>query len=189
MKKILYLALISALFVACSNDAQVDGLELGKGMPIDKHADHFDFPVGAPDAVGYYKAQHFKGKKNHLGEDWNALTGGNTDLGDPIYACANGYVKEVKDYKGGWGNVIRVLHYYNDSIVESLYAHCDTVLVKEKTWIDRGQKIGTIGTAHGQYLAHLHFEMRSDITMGLGNGYSKDSKGYLDPTKFIKKHR
>ena len=189
MKRILYLVLVSSLLFACTNDNHVDALGFAQGMSIEKHADHFDYPVGAPDAEGYYKAQLFKGKKNHLGEDWNAVTGGNTDLGDPIFACANGYVKEVKDYKAGWGNVIRVLHYYNDSIVESLYAHCDTVLVKEKTWVKRGDKIGTIGTAHGIYLAHLHFEMRSDITMDLGNGYSKDSKGYLDPTKFITTHR
>lgn len=32
----------------------------------------FDFPVGAPNAKGYYDLQPF-GKNFHLGEDWNAI--------------------------------------------------------------------------------------------------------------------
>jgi len=50
----------------------------------DHKADHFDFPVGRPDAKGYYNAQGF-GKNAHLGDDWNGTGGGNSDLGDPIY--------------------------------------------------------------------------------------------------------
>lgn len=49
----------------------------------------FDYPVGKPPGNGYYIAQKFQ-ENAHLGEDWNAVTGGNTDLGDPIYAIANG---------------------------------------------------------------------------------------------------
>ncbi|WP_075341524.1 M23 family metallopeptidase [Tenacibaculum agarivorans] len=152
-------------------------------------ANSFDFPVGIPNAKGYYNAQKFQ-KNYHLGDDWNAVTGGNTDLGDPIYTIANGYVKETRDYGGGWGNVIRILHFLpNEKIVESLYAHCDTILTTQDKWITKGTKIGTIGTANGAYYAHLHFEIREDITLPLGNGYSKNSKGYVDPTDFIKKHR
>ncbi|MEM6298728.1 MAG: M23 family metallopeptidase [Bacteroidota bacterium] len=149
----------------------------------------FDFPVGIPDAKGYYIAQKFQ-ENSHLGDDWNAVTGGNSDLGDPIYAVANGYVKVVKNYGGGWGNVIRIIHQQvNGEMVESLYAHCDTVLVKEKQWIKKGAQIGTIGTANGAYLAHLHFEMRSDLELPLGPGYSNETKGYLNPTRFIKANR
>ena len=32
----------------------------------------FDFPVGKPDAVGYYNAQEFT-ENDHLGEDWNGV--------------------------------------------------------------------------------------------------------------------
>jgi len=49
------------------------------------YANRFDFPVGKPDAKGYYNAQIF-GKNNHLGDDWNGANGGNSDLGEPIYA-------------------------------------------------------------------------------------------------------
>ena len=152
-------------------------------------ADAFDFPVGKPDADGYYNAQKFQ-ENNHLGDDWNAVTGGNTDLGNPIYSIANGYVKYADDYGGGWGNVIRIVHKLPDGKkLESLYAHCDTILVKEGEWIDKGSKIGTIGTAHGQYLAHLHFELRDNLALPVGGGYSENTSGYLDPTKFILENR
>lgn len=152
-------------------------------------ADHFDFPVGKPDAEGYYNAQSF-GENNHLGDDWNANTGGNSDLGQPVYSVANGYVTFAKDIRGGWGNVVRVLHRLpDDTYIESLYAHCDTVLVSTGAWVRRGDKIGTIGNAHGLYWAHLHFELRTNTTMGIGGGYSAKQDGYVDPTAFIQQHR
>lgn len=152
-------------------------------------SDGFDFPVGKPDANGYYNAQKFT-QNNHLGDDWNAVTGGNTDLGDPIFACSNGYVKFANNVQGGWGQVIRIIHQFPDGTqVESLYAHCDTILAEQGSWVKRGEKIGTIGTAGGIYYAHLHFEIRTDLTMGIGAGYSSNTNGYLDPTQFIKQHR
>lgn len=149
----------------------------------------FDFPVGKPNAKGYYNAQKF-GKNNHLGDDWNGKGGGNSDLGDPIYAIANGYVVFAENIHGGWGNVIRIVHYINkNKQVESLYAHCDKIMVKQGQYVKKGQQIGTIGTNDGQYYAHLHFEIRSEVGMPIGNGYSKNTKGYLDPTEFIKNNR
>lgn len=148
----------------------------------------FDFPVGKPNAKGYYNAQKF-GENLHLGEDWNGVGGGNSDLGDTIYSVANGYVKFAKDVGSGWGNIIRIDHKLPDGkMVESFYAHCDTIFVKPNTWIKIGTPIGTIGTAHGAWLAHLHFEMRSDLNLPIGPGYSENKKGYINPTKFIKEH-
>lgn len=153
-------------------------------------SDGFDFPVGPPSAKGYYNAQGFR-KNNHLGDDWNGNGGGNSDLGDPIHAIANGYVVSAEEYGPGWGNVIRVIHYMKekDQLVESLYAHCDTMLVKKGTWVKRGQQIGTIGNAHGTYWAHLHLEIRTTVDMDLGGGYSEETKGFTDPTAFIKANR
>lgn len=153
-------------------------------------SDGFDFPVGPPSAKGYYNAQGF-GKNYHLGDDWNGVGGGNSDLGDPIHVIANGYVVEASENGLGWGNVIRVIHYIKekDQLVESLYAHCDTMLVKSGTWVKRGEKIGTIGNAHGTYWAHLHLELRTTVDMDLGGGYSEETKGFTDPTAFIKANR
>lgn len=148
--------------------------------------DGFDFPVGAPDALGYYDAQPF-GDNDHLGNDWNGNGGGDSDLGDPVYAVAAGTVTEATDYAGGWGNVVRIIHPCGEA-VESLYAHLDSIEVPSGAPVVRGQRIGTIGTAGGQYRAHLHFELR-DRWLPLGGGYATDDTGYLDPTEYIRRHR
>ena len=152
----------------------------------------FDYPVGKPNAKGYYNAQAFM-KNNHLGDDWNAVTGGNSDLGDPIYSISNGYVRAAWDAGPGWGNIIRVVHKMPEgnvyNYVEALYAHCDTMQVQKGEFVLKGQQIGTIGNANGAYYAHLHFELRHDLDLPLGGGYSSNTKGYLDPTRFIKNNR
>ena len=155
-------------------------------------SDGFDFPVGIPDAKGYYKALNF-GDKKHLGEDWNGLGGGNTDLGDPVHSTANGLVVFAKEVCCGWGNVVRVVHKVSDDpmqpFVESVYAHLHTVQVEPGDLIRRGTQIGTIGTARGRYPAHLHFEFRDFMGMSLGPGYSENKFGYLDPTGYIEGNR
>jgi len=158
-------------------------------VPPEFIANRFDYPVGKPDAKGYFNAQKF-GKNTHLGDDWNGLGGGNSDLGDPVYAIASGYVTYATDHNASWGNVIRITHYLPDSTqVESLYAHCDEMMVKENQWVSVGDQIGTIGDAHGNWIAHLHLEMRDEVGMPVGAGYGRDTKGYIDPTEFIESHR
>lgn len=147
----------------------------------------FDFPVGAPDARGYYDAQPF-GENAHLGSDWNGVGGGDSDLGDPVYAVARGKVVEVADHGGGWGNVVRIVHHAGGRDVESLYAHLDRVDVVAGAMVLRGQPIGTIGTAGGHYPAHLHFELRRAPGLALGGGYGEPF-GQLDPSAFIRAHR
>lgn len=149
----------------------------------------FDFPVGKPDAKGYYNAQKFT-ENDHLGDDWNGTGGGNSDLGDPIYATANGYVSFSENVGGGWGNVTRITHYIDEhKQVESLYAHCKERFVNEGDYVKKGTLIGTIGTNNGQYWAHLHFEIRNMLNLPIGGGYSSNTEGYLDPTKFINSYR
>lgn len=148
----------------------------------------FDFPVGKPNAQGYYNAQKFQ-ENNHLGDDWNGVGGGNSDLGDPIYAIANGYVTVAKDLEGGWGNVVRIIHLYEGKLYESVYAHCDSIYVEQTKFVTKGDKIATIGNCNGVYYAHLHLEIRNSVDLDIGGGYSTDTTGYLDPTKFINKNR
>ena len=149
----------------------------------------FDFPVGKPDAVGYYNAQEFT-ENHHLGEDWNGIQGGNTDLGDPIYSIANGYVSFAENIGGGWGNVIRITHYINPNRkIESLYAHCDEIFVEEGEFVHKGIQIGTIGNNNDMYLAHLHFEIRDNLDLPVGGGYSTNTSGYINPTEFIMNNR
>jgi murein DD-endopeptidase MepM/ murein hydrolase activator NlpD len=148
--------------------------------------DGFDFPVGPPNGTGYHDNQPF-GVNAHLGNDWDRDGGDDNDLavGDPVYAIAAGRVEQAIDIHGDWGNVVRIVHACR---VESLYAHLDRIDVAPGTIVRRGQRIGTIGTAHGVYFAHLHLELR-DRPLPLGGGYDTDHTGYLDPTAYIRAHR
>ncbi|MBA2542991.1 MAG: M23 family metallopeptidase [Deltaproteobacteria bacterium] len=147
--------------------------------------DGFDFPVGPPDAVGYYDARPFR-VDDHLGNDWNGNGGNDTDLGDPVFAASSGIVVEAVDIGHDWGNIVRIVHGCG---IESLYAHLDRIETSAGAIIKRGQQIGTIGTAGGRYKAHLHFELR-DRPLPLGGGYADETPpGYLDPTAYIRAHR
>jgi hypothetical protein len=156
-------------------------------------ADAFGLPVGLDGTKKYYKERGFR-PNGHLGEDWNGVGGGDTDLGDPVYSTANGLVVYARDFRAGWGNVVIVRHAFLEKgeihYVDSLYGHLDRILVREGQKLDRGQKLGTIGTAHGQYPAHLHFEMRKDIRVGMfRNMFPRDFRTYFDPTQFITAHQ
>lgn len=158
-----------------------------------KTADGFDYPVGKPDAHGYHKARGFT-PGGHLGEDWDGNGGGDTDLGDPVYSVANGIVVFAADCFLGWGNVVIVRHmfYENGQLtgVDSLYGHLDKIMVKPGDTLVRGQQVGTIGTAHGIYPAHLHFEMRKNLNIGMNRmAFAPDFSNYYDPTQFIEAHR
>lgn len=156
-------------------------------------ADGFDFPVGKPDAQGYYKARGFR-SHGHLGEDWDGVRGGDTDLGDPIYSIGDGLVVFARDCHMGWGNVVIVRHSYREGgsvrTVDALYGHLQNMLVRHGQAITRGQKIATMGTAHGLYDAHLHLEIRKNIEIGMSRAaFARDFSNYYDPTQFIETHR
>lgn len=155
-------------------------------------ATHFDFPLGNENGAMAYNAQHFTENK-HLGDDLNGIGGENSDLGDPIYAIADGRVLLARDGGPGWGNIVILLHAYLESgerkYVQSYYGHVQDMLVNPGETVKRGQQIATVGTANGRYLAHLHFEMREFVTPFIGPGYRQDTRGWIDPTKFIEAHR
>src|SRR5207245_9212665 len=156
-------------------------------------SDRFDFPVGRPDAQRYYKARGFQSQE-HPGEDWDGSGGGNTDLGDPIYSISNGVVVFARDCHMGWGNVVIVRHAYREggSIknIDSLYGHLDRIVVPRGQRVARGEQVGTMGTAHGLYDAHLHLEIRKNIEIGMSRAaFACDSSNYYDPSQFILSHR
>lgn len=158
-----------------------------------KLADGFDLPVGKPDARGYYKARGFS-SHGHLGEDWDGVGGGNTDLGDPIYTIGDGVVVFARDCHQGWGNVVIVRHAYREGgavrNADSLYGHLDKILVRRGQAVRRGQQIGTMGTAHGLYDSHLHLELRKNIAIGMSRDkFAQDLSNYYEPSQFILSHR
>lgn len=164
------------------------------------NADFFEFPVGSPSGGGYYIAQEF-GEKNerfrgryHLGEDWNYRGGGDSDYGAPVYSIGRGIVTQVESLGSGWGKILRVCHklsprlreYFEIEYVESIYAHLYDFHVEPGELVETGQWIGSIGDGDGRYIAHLHFEIRSEPGMPLGGGYSHPlPPNYVNPMKFL----
>lgn len=157
-------------------------------------ADGFDNAVGKPDAKGYYIFRGFW-PNVHLGDDLNGNGGGDTDLGDPVYAIADGVVVFSDDYKRRWGNVIIIRHAFRDKggnivMVDSLYGHLDRRQARMYQVVKRGQQIGTIGNCYGIYAAHLHLEIRKNLRIGMNrSSFAKDYSNYYSPKAFIAEHR
>ena len=156
-------------------------------------ADGFDCPVGRDQTKNYYVARGYR-VNGHLGEDWNGEGGGDTDLGDPVFSTAHGIVVFAQDYHLGWGNVVIVRHAWleNEKInyCDSLYGHLNEILTHVGDTVSRGQKIGTIGTNHGMYSAHLHFELRKNIAVGMfRSSFPRDLSVYFVPSQFVSTHR
>lgn len=157
-------------------------------------ADGFDYPVGKPNASGYYKRRGFY-PNAHMGEDWNGNGGGNTDRGDPVFAMGNGLVVYSKSYGSSWGDIVILRHAYREKngrvyYLDSLYAHLEKRTVSEGQIVDRGEVVGTIGTAGGLYVAHLHFEVRKNLAIGpWQSSHSKTYANYHSPTHFIEANR
>ncbi|WP_411826329.1 M23 family metallopeptidase [Luteolibacter sp. AS25] len=187
MHKLLLFVLLASAFLF-SNNSNAERIKL---------ADGFDFPVGKPDASGYYKARGLRLRSpTHFGEDWNGRAGGDSDLGDPVYCIGTGIVTFAHNVRQGWGNVVLIRHAYRDpasgkvKFVDSLYGHLDRIMVKVGQELKRGDQVGTIGSNFGMYPAHLHFEIRHNINIGMQrNAAPSDYANWADPTDFINKYR
>ena len=125
----------------------------------------------------------------HGGADINLKTGGNTDLGEPLLAIADGVVTYVGHGTTGFGNHFFVKHEGAWGTVWSHYAHCDKIFLKEGETVDEGQHIANLGNSGNSSAAHLHFEIRKKA-FGI-NSVAKtraELNDYLyDPIPFIEK--
>lgn len=141
--------------------------------------DHFDFPVGSRLGALTYNAQPFFTNR-HLGDDLNGIGGQNSDLGDPVYAIADGLVTYAGWPSDGWGNVMILQHEMADGgLVQTFYGHLGTMNEPVGSVVRRGEEIGTIGAADGRYLAHLHLEIRRYPTIDVGVGYADSRLGRI----------
>lgn len=162
-------------------------------------ADKFAYPIGKTEFVtkandrkdDWYTARNF-GAGNHLGEDWNKNSGGNTDCGEAVYAAANGTIVYAKNAGVTWGNVVIIEHISRDGAkVQTLYGHLQKI-TNTSGEVKMRQQIGTVGNANGKYSCHLHFELRQEncpMWNRAGVGYSAERRGWLDPSKFIDEQR
>jgi murein DD-endopeptidase MepM/ murein hydrolase activator NlpD len=180
-------------------------------------ADGFDFPFGDANGQGaytdqatgkthqgWYVATRFGEKYSlglHPGEDWNGRGGGNTDLGQPVFAVAQGRVVFAEQCGQPWGNVIVIEHVFYENNeqrrIRSLYAHLQTMKVKRGATVQRRQQIGAIGQDPDRtFGAHLHLELRWDESLAptyWPSSHGKDLRWvrehYAEPSSFIAARR
>jgi murein DD-endopeptidase MepM/ murein hydrolase activator NlpD len=177
----------------------------------------FDFPFGDGDGGGSYQdkatGKRFDGwyiatnfAENyslgiHPGEDWNGNGGGNTDLGQDVFAVANGRVVFAENCGKLWGNVIVLEHVFYENHekkkIRSLYAHLYEIKIREGDRVRKRQLIASIGQDPDKlFNAHLHLELRWDESLEPTYWPTSDHKDilwvkehYTQPSAFIKSHR
>lgn len=204
-----------ALLALASAPAQASPFDrwLRNPYPV---ADGFSFPVGDGEGGGTYTDP--TGRRHdgwyvatrmgdayalgiHTGEDWNGRGGSDTDFGQPVMAIATGKVVVARRFPNPWGGVVMIEHIVLDGHdkrrVRSQYAHLSRLDVREGQIVRRRDVIGAIGKdPAGDYPAHLHLELRSDLALEAtywpsdhGRDLAWIREHYLDPSAFIRAHR
>ena len=102
--------------------------------------------------------------KEHTGIDI-----GNTPLGAPVVAAADGIVTYA-GWLGGYGNCVMINH--GDGVV-TLYGHGNKILTSVNTEVKQGDVIMEVGSTGNSTGPHLHFEVRVN-----GN--------YTNPLSYVK---
>lgn len=116
----------------------------------------FVWPVG-----GLVTQRYWHG---HRAIDVGARTGA------PIVAADSGFVvKASHGWNGGYGRMVMIDH---GNGVVSLYAHMNTIYVRQGENIAKGAQLGTVGNTGRSTGPHLHFEIRH-------NGVARNPFYYL----------
>jgi murein DD-endopeptidase MepM/ murein hydrolase activator NlpD len=89
--------------------------------------------------------------KTHEGIDIAA------DMGEPVFASADGRVEYAGSGLRGYGNVVILRH---DERTTTLYAHNSKLRVKEGELVKGGQTIALLGSTGHSTGPHVHFEIR-----------------------------
>ncbi|MDF2627073.1 MAG: metalloendopeptidase-related protein [Symbiobacteriaceae bacterium] len=90
--------------------------------------------------------------KLHTGVDIGA------NEGAPVAATLDGRVIIVEALPA-YGQIVVIDH---GGKLSSVYAHLSAVLVREGDWVERGARIGKVGSTGAVTGPHLHFEVRQD---------------------------
>lgn len=156
-------------------------------------ATRFDMPLGSEHGALTYNAREFR-MAGHLGDDLNGIGGGNSDLGDAVYAAGAGRVVYAGFPHESWGKMIIIAHRLPEGdeagpVVQTVYAHLQGIRARAGQLVQRGEIIGTVGTAKTAPLAHLHFEVRSGPYVNPGQGYADIPLNRISPQMFVRMHR
>lgn len=102
---------------------------------------------------GYRIDPVYKDRRLHAGLDFTA------PIGTPIYAAADGVVKDAGFNTGGYGNRVVVNHGFG---YETLYAHMVRIKARVGTKVKRGEVIGYVGSTGKSTGPHLHYEVHKN---------------------------
>ena len=97
----------------------------------------------------------YKVSKFHAGLDFTA------PQGTPIYATADGRVKEANFNEGGFGNHVVINHGYG---YETLYGHMVRIKARNGQSVKRGEVIGWVGNTGKSTGPHCHYEVHKNGT-------------------------
>ena len=99
---------------------------------------------------GYRIDPVYKVTKFHAGLDFTS------PQGTPIYATADGVIKEAGYNEGGYGNHVIINHGYG---YETLYGHMYRIKAKVGNHVKRGEVIGYVGNTGKSTGPHCHYEV------------------------------
>lgn len=108
--------------------------------------------------TGYYARPVLGGIKTQGIHGYNGVDLAD-DCGSPIYAAASGdvIIERSSGYNGGYGKYLVISHANG---TQTLYSHNSSNVVKEGSYVKKGQLIGYIGITGRTTGCHLHFEIR-----------------------------
>jgi murein DD-endopeptidase MepM/ murein hydrolase activator NlpD len=101
---------------------------------------------------------------SEFGDRWGKLHKGMdmaADVGEPVYAIADGEVIYAGDGLRGYGNAVILRH---DRKTSSLYAHNSELKVKQGDHVTQGTLIALLGSTGHSTGPHVHFEIRDGDT-------------------------
>lgn len=114
-------------------------------------------PVGRPVArlqlsspFGIRSDPFTRRRAAHLGQDFRG------PYGDPIMAAGEGRVIHA-GWMAGYGKAVQVDHGFH---LVSLYGHLSRITVREGERVERGQRLGLMGSTGRSTGSHLHYEVR-----------------------------
>ncbi|TAG13638.1 MAG: M23 family metallopeptidase [Sphingobacteriia bacterium] len=99
---------------------------------------------------GYRIDPVYKDRRLHAGLDFTAPTG------TPIYATADGIIKDAGFNTGGYGNRVVINHGFG---YETIYAHMYRIKARIGAKIKRGEVIGYVGNTGKSTGPHCHYEV------------------------------
>jgi len=99
---------------------------------------------------GYRIDPVYKDRRAHMGLDFTA------PMGTPIYATADGKIKDAGFNTGGLGNRVVISHGFG---YETVYGHMVRIKARVGEMVKRGEVIGYVGNSGKSTGPHCHYEV------------------------------